>query len=96
MTEPLPRPEKRGNARDPVRREVKLEIPPQILEGVTRDASADGAFLFFGADVEVRVALAHGSEQIHHRARIVRLEPVPGGGIGLAVEFINEPVPGPG
>lgn len=77
--------EKRGNVREPTRRPVRVEIPPLELKGLTRDVSASGAFVLAAQELDVRCRI--DGEADVRLGRIVRLEQLPGGGVGLAIEF---------
>ena len=82
--QPEARTEKRGNVREPARRPVRLSLPAAELKGLTRDVSASGAFVISAQDLPVEVEIGDGEAR---PAKVVRLELLPGGGIGLALEF---------
>ncbi len=83
--------EKRGNARDPVRKPVRLWFPEQVVHGLTRDLSSGGVFLLTGDDLTVEIGIGDDPDQEPRRVRVVRLETIPGGGLGIAVEFLDRP-----
>lgn len=92
-----PHREKRGNARRSDSRPVRLEIPEQLLEGMTRDLSGSGAFVLTGDGLRIvitRASRADGDSEAGdgtpREARLVRFETLPGGGVGLALEFIDD------
>lgn len=79
--------EKRGNARAPSRRPVRLRLAAAELVGLMRDQSDGGVFVLSAQDLEVACAIE--GEETARRARVVRIEPLPGGGVGFALEFIE-------
>ncbi len=82
------RSEKRGNKRSPSRDEVQLRVDAQKLTGTTRDTSGSGVFLISGDSLVVDVSTGEEGEEQTRRARVVRVETLPGECIGLALEFL--------
>lgn len=81
--------DKRGNVREPSRSPVKLRFPAVELAGLTRDVSDGGAFVLAAQDLEVECEVegeADGEPRVR-LGRVVRVELLPGGGVGFAVEF---------
>jgi len=83
--EPESFPDKRGNAREPTRQSVRMILPATEIMGLTRDVSNSGAFVISASDLPIELEIA--DDEARRRGRIVRLELLPGGGVGMAIDF---------
>lgn len=90
MAEREYRPEKRGNVRSPMRVPARLSFGAEAtIEGLTRDVSAGGAYLVAGGQLLAQVTIGEGEAQRTVPVRVVRLEPLPGGGFGIGIQFVE-------
>lgn len=82
--------ERRADVRRSHREKVRVSLPAQTIRGLSRDLSGSGAFLFTGDDILVDVIFGEGEQEGYTaKAKLVRYESVPGGGVGFAVEFLG-------
>ena len=79
--------DRRGNPRKPTIAVFTLRWADGCVLGSGRDLSATGAYLVTSDDLEVQVRFSVGGREVERRARIVRVESVAPGSLGIALQF---------
>lgn len=79
--------ERRRNKRLPAHCDVRLTLNGAALRGRAENISRDDVLFFTRDDVPVTIEVEEDGVVKRAPGRIVRLERLPGGGVGWAVEF---------
>ena len=79
--------ERRGNVRRATHSIFTARIPEQPVLGGGRDVSRGGAYFITSDELRLEVTFTSNGREVHAPAKIVRIEQLSPGTLGVAVQF---------
>jgi len=79
--------DRRGNPRRPTIAVFTMRFPESSLMGAGKDVSTGGAYFVTSDDVRVEVCFERGGKEKKVGARLIRMDRITSGTLGVAVEF---------
>lgn len=79
--------ERRGNSRRATHAIFNARLEPSQVMGGGRDVSRGGAYFVTSDDIRLEVTFSAGGREVRAPARVVRMEQLSPGTLGIAVQF---------